>query len=352
MVLGSNARLGRSLPQGNRLSTANGRSALLAALQAFGVKAGDRVALPAYVCDLVVAPLTVLGATPAFYSVSSELKPDMASLHAILNEGVAAALAIHYFGFEAPGIAEIRGASAAAGVKLIEDCAHALYSQGVDGPLGEGADAAIFSFRKTLPVPEGGMVVFRGEPAPRAADQWKWGELRGLAREALYAVEARSGLSIRARLLQRESVLEWARARNLDNEPVDSDPRVGAISHFLASRVDGAKVAWRRRRNYARLAERLTDLRPRIKLMVPALQDGDCPIGLPLLVEGREGLRRELGQRGIGTRMFWDVLPDEIDLERFPASEYLRDRTLVLPVHQDMNTQAVDRVADAVRAWK
>ena len=41
----------------------------------------------------------------------------------------------------------------------------------------------------------------------------------------------------------------------------------------------------------------------------------------------------------------------EIDLGRYPASEYLRDRILVLPVHQDMNERAVDRVADAVRQW-
>jgi dTDP-4-amino-4,6-dideoxygalactose transaminase len=322
------------------------------ALQAAGVHAGDRVALPAYVCDSVVAPLTTLGAVPEFYSVSSELRPDMASLHAILNEGVAAALAVHYFGFQAPGIAEIRGATAAVGVPLIEDCAHALYSRDVDGPLGEGAYAAIFSFRKTLPVPDGGMVVFRGEPKPGVPSEWKWGELRGLAREAIYTIEGMSGVSLRARLLQREAVLKWAHARNLDSEPVNSELRMGTLSHYLASRVNGAKVAAKRRRNYARLADRLADLRPHIRVMHPTLDEGDCPIGLPLLVEGREGLRRELGARGIGTRMFWDELPEEIDLARFPASEYLRDRTLVLPVHQDMDARAVDRVADAVRRWK
>jgi dTDP-4-amino-4,6-dideoxygalactose transaminase len=325
---------------------------LLAALRAFGVRAGDRVALPAYVCDSVVAPLTTLGAVPVFYSVSSELRPDMALLQAIIDAGVKAVVAIHYFGFPAPGLAEMRGATTTAGVPLIEDCAHALYSRNADGPLGEGADAAVFSFRKTLPVPEGGMVVFRKGLTPRATDEWKWGELRGLAREALFALEARSGLSVRARLLQRRAVLKWAHARNLDGEPIDDTVRIGVLSRYLASRVDGAKVAARRRRNFARLAERLADLRPRIRLMRPTLDDGDCPVGLPLLVEGRESMRRELGARGIGTRMFWDELPKEIDLARFPASEYLRDRTLVLPVHQDMDEGAVDRVADAVLGWK
>ena len=351
MLVGNDTQLARWLPEGVRVSTANGRSALLAALRAFGVQPGGRVALPAYLCDSVVAPVTVLGAQPVFYSVSSELKPDVDSLKTILDGGVTAVLAIHYFGFQAPGINEIRSATAAADVPLIEDCAHALYSQNAEGALGNGADAAVFSFRKTLPVPEGGMLVLREGLQTRTSSEWKWGELRGLAREALYTIEGMSGLSIRARLLKRRSVLDWAHARNLDTEPVDDKIRMGTISRHIASRVGGARVVAKRRRNYAQLAEMLSDLRPRVRLTHPEIEDGVCPIGLPMLVEDRESLRRELGQRGVGTRLFWDELPTEIDLARFPASEYLRDRILVLPVHQDMDQRAVDRVAEAVRGW-
>ena len=84
MLFGQGGALDPWLPTGARISTANGRSALLGALRALGVEAGAKVAMPAYLCDSVVAPVTKLGAEPVFYGVSSELKPDMDAVQAIL----------------------------------------------------------------------------------------------------------------------------------------------------------------------------------------------------------------------------------------------------------------------------
>jgi len=45
------------------------------------------------------------------------------------------------------------------GLLLIEDCAQALLSKFGESPLGSFGDVAIFSIRKTLPVPDGGALV-------------------------------------------------------------------------------------------------------------------------------------------------------------------------------------------------
>ena len=66
-----------------------------------------------------------------------------------------AVLIIHYFGFPQP-IHKIREICNKKDVLLIEDCAHALFSSHGEEAIGSEGDLAIFSLRKTLPLPEGG----------------------------------------------------------------------------------------------------------------------------------------------------------------------------------------------------
>ena len=84
--------------------------------------------------------------------------------------------------------------------------------------------------------------------------------------------------------------------------------------------------------------------------LLPELPDGVCPLGFPILLEERDAMRRALARRGIGVRMFWDELPGELPVQDFPDSAYLRDRILVLPIHQDMEDRHLDCLVDAMRA--
>src|SRR5207245_6549749 len=65
---------------------------------------------------------------------------------------------IHYVGFPGP-VQELSVACRARRLLLIEDCAQALLSNCAERPLGSFGDVAIFSIRKTLPVPDGGALV-------------------------------------------------------------------------------------------------------------------------------------------------------------------------------------------------
>src|SRR5207302_1991219 len=70
----------------------------------------------------------------------------------------------HFVGFAQP-VAEARHLCDQLGVKLIEDCALALFSRAPDGlPLGARGDAAIFCLYKTLPLPHGGLLLAPSVP--------------------------------------------------------------------------------------------------------------------------------------------------------------------------------------------
>jgi len=143
------------------------RWALVDALRVCGVESGDRVLLPGLICREVLASVTVLGATAAFYPVSPQLRPscradDMAEAKAIL--------AVNYFGFS-QDLAVFRQYCQRTGAALIEDNAHGLLSRDTDGEwLGSRGDAGLFSFRKTVAVPDGGALVLNRGRMPEAED--------------------------------------------------------------------------------------------------------------------------------------------------------------------------------------
>jgi len=131
------------------------RHALLEALRLCGVRAGDRVLIPEFICREVLAPIHCLGAKPLYYSVRD-------SLEAIIDPdrlpGATAALAVNYFGFPQP-LGPFRRYCRRTGACLIEDNAHGLFSRDTDGTLlGTRGDMGVFSLRKTLFLPNGGML--------------------------------------------------------------------------------------------------------------------------------------------------------------------------------------------------
>ncbi|WP_460824997.1 DegT/DnrJ/EryC1/StrS family aminotransferase, partial [Massilia solisilvae] len=133
-----------------------GRDALLAGLHALGVPPGETVVVPAYICDSTIAPLRGAGYRVLFVDVEPNFELDLAKVLAAVEQGGArAVLAVHYFGFPA-GVARLVSALRPRGVRVIEDCCHSFLTRSGGQPVGLAGDAAIFSMRKTLPVPDGG----------------------------------------------------------------------------------------------------------------------------------------------------------------------------------------------------
>lgn len=144
------------LPPGITRYYSLARWALVDALRACGVELGDRVLVPELVCREVLAAVHTVGATPAFYPVTTALVPATDAGHFAPGKAI---LAVNYFGFP-QDLTEFRAYCARTGAALIEDNAHGLLSRDIDGAwLGGRGDAGIFSFRKTIHVPGGAALV-------------------------------------------------------------------------------------------------------------------------------------------------------------------------------------------------
>jgi perosamine synthetase len=83
-------------------------------------------------------------------------------------------LVVHYFGFPQP-IVKIKEFCKERGLYLLEDCAHVLQGRTEEGiVLGTSGDISIFSWRKFLPVYDGGQLVINN-PALKLDTPWDTG---------------------------------------------------------------------------------------------------------------------------------------------------------------------------------
>jgi perosamine synthetase len=326
------------------LSFASGRAALLAGLRALGIGPGDDVLLPAYLCESVVTPVETVGARPVFFPIGRGFEVDLEALERAVSPKTRAIVIIHYFGFPGP-VKEVRALCDRRGLALIEDCAHALYSQHGGRRLGTYGDLAIFSPWKSLPLPDGGLlVVNRPDLAPTVPRKRPMAHQTAarLAYRAVGTVEQASGWSPRLMLLQRPELRRSLHER-VSSGPVDLLD-ASAISKRLLRRARADHVIGRRRRHFARLLEVCHNLawaRP----VFGELPEGVCPLGLPLVAEDRDRWRDRLLRRGVNVRTYWEQLPAAVEADRFLDAAWLRDRILVLPVHQGLPSGGIKWLA-------
>jgi dTDP-4-amino-4,6-dideoxygalactose transaminase len=143
------------------LCLANGTIALVAALQAAGIRFGDEVIVPAYTWDGTATAVLFAGGVPVFADVDPDTYClDVESARKAITPRTKALLPVHL----AMRFADMDALSALArehGLKIIEDCAHAHGGQYRAKGAGSIGDMGCFSFQesKLMTSGEGGMVI-------------------------------------------------------------------------------------------------------------------------------------------------------------------------------------------------
>ena len=148
--------IGKRLGIGPGVACASGTAALILGLGALGVRQGDDVILPTYVCGSVLEAVLSVGAVPRLCDVGRNgvVTPETVRPH--VSDRTAAIVAVHLFGRPCaiPSLQRFN-------VPIIEDACQAFGLQ-IDGrPAGAMGDLGILSFHATkcLATGEGGMVV-------------------------------------------------------------------------------------------------------------------------------------------------------------------------------------------------
>ncbi len=291
----------------------NARSAFRAYLRSLDMGPDELVLLPGYIGwshregSGVFDPVRELGLGYAFYRMDADLHIDLGSLRSILQRRRARLVVIiHYFGFVDPRYHEAAAMAREYGALVLEDQAHALYTDFIGGVSGHEGDACIFSLHKMLPLDTGGLLCLK-TPAPLPEEP-------GVEAEARYCT---------------------------------------ALTGY-----DLQNIAAKRIRNAEALARALDSAHDLIRPLRPVRNNGEVPQTYPVLVDGvsRDRLYDLMNSKGFGVVTLYHTLIEQIDRAEHPDAHALARTILNLPVHQDAGTEQmkmlVDQLLETVRSMR
>ena len=141
----------------------SGTDALILALRALGIGAGDEVITVSHTAVATVAAILACGATPVLVDVDPAYYTiDPARIEAAITPRSKAIIAVHLYGQPADMDAIVGDRAAARDLRIVEDCAQAAGSRYRGRRVGGLGDIGCFSFYPTKnlgAIGDGGMVV-------------------------------------------------------------------------------------------------------------------------------------------------------------------------------------------------
>ena len=341
---------------------ASGRAALFHIFQGLHLGGADRVLLPSFHCGVEVEAALRAGAKVGFYRINKDLTGDLDHLLGSIDEYTRAVVVIHYFGFP-QDISRLKEVCRERGLVLIEDCAHALYSQGVDGEwLGMKGDFAVFSMRKTVFLPNGGAVRVNRKKAAVPAAAKKHFELSIVKSSVKSVLEHEAGRGGAASAVSRWVLSSHGRhgangaQAGQPEQPADNrwyydvplyhyEHDISAVSKLLWGRDHAREIITSRRKNYLQLVQMLTG-NLKYAVVFPQLPEGVCPLCLPIFSDQRDLMVSRLIEKGIEPFVFGRMLHPLLADHAFPVAHYLADSIIGLPVHQQLSARDMKAVSD------
>ena len=319
-------------------------AALHLGLEAMGVGPGDEVIAPTHTFTATVEVVEYLQARPVFVDIDPAtycLSP--ANVERALTDRTKAIIPVHYAGHPSD-MAAILGIADRAGVRVLDDAAHAFPTR-FDGELiGTMGDATAFSFyaNKTMTTGEGGMLVTRD---PAIAQRARVMRLHGIDRDAFDRYTS-------PRPAWYYEVVAPGFKYNLSDI-------AAAIGIHQLRKID----RFLDRRNA--LARRYDEGLAELPVLLPPRPPGSSSHAWHLYVIriepgarlGRDELIAALYDRGIGCSVHFIPLHQQpywrdrykLTPDQFPESQAMYEQAVSLPLFTRMTEADQDRVIEALR---
>lgn len=223
---------------------------------------------------------------------------------------------------------------------------------------------AVFNFPKTLPVPDGGALLVN-DPHLQI-DCWSTSPhfvrvlramlplLKSNFLEKAFRVECLQRLVVRD---QKPKTRRYFVDKDLISRPElpesyyyderDNNIGLSTVTRRLLETVDFVYVKNIRRKNFSLLLHLLSE-QPNIKPLFSKLPEGVCPLFFPLVLQNgnRDEVCLRLNNEAIHSTPWWAGYHRELPWLDFPDACYLKDRLIVLPVHQGLSSKEITFIAE------
>ncbi len=310
---------------------ASGSDALLLALMALGVGAGDEVIVPSFTFFATASAVWRLGATPVFADVDPQsFNISVESIEPCLTPRTRAIIPVHLYG-QTADMKCINDLAQNYDLRVIEDLAQAVGARYADRPAGSWGDMGCLSFYPTKNLGgfgDGGMVTTR---SAELADRLNILRGHGM-RPRYYHAE----VGINSRLDELQAALLRVKLAHLPN------------------------LTQQRQINARRYQQLLQDAHLEAYLGLPTTSDPARHVWnqytIRVLDERRDELREYLAVRGVGSEVYYPLPLHQQECfaslgyqpGSLPITETIARQVLSLPVHPLLSADDQAHVVDAI----
>jgi len=240
-----------------------------------------------------------------FYAMTGDLSINVADFEAVINSANSSykhiiVLLVHYFGFVDKSIEQVCKLSREAGAVIVEDEAHALYTDYIDGMCGEYGDYSIFSLHKMLPYAHGGMLRINN------------------SLNCLGVIEGNNKPSVAGLDIAQYDLASISKKRKLLAEKIYSELLGFRGLHFLHR----------------------------------------CPVNItpqtiPIILSPdiRNDFYFHMNEKGFGIVSLYHTLIPEIDNEKYHDVILLSKSITNLPVHQDAEVDGIEKMCEEIKMF-
>jgi dTDP-4-amino-4,6-dideoxygalactose transaminase len=310
--------------QGRSLTLLNASSALALLAERL---APPHIWMPSYLCDSMVFAVANSPASVRFYPVDADLNISQRDWLTAIQSGDMVVV-IDYFGWPCDStlIAHLK----AQGAWVVQDACQALLTTRPESQ----ADFSVFSARKFLGVPDGGILTIHSTTTP----DFDAVDLLPIPKE--WWLKAFSAVVLRREFDRHGGERLWFKLfQEAEAEsPVGFYPMSELSQTLLRHSFDYAAIAASRLRNYQALAHALSHI-----ALFPSLPEGVVPLGFPIRLQERDRVRQVLFEHQIYPPVHWpiqDVVPAE-----FEASHRLAGEIMTLPCDQRYDEADMENMA-------
>lgn len=319
-----------------------GQSAIKFILDKINLEKGEIILLPAYLCPSILQWFNKKQINIIFYKINNDLSIDLDYLRMCVDRNrVKAIFFINYFGFyhNEDTLSQLKKFKNE-GIILIEDAVQMLWKEPAKKFIG---NFVFNSLRKFVPI-DASIVVGCGDNSEtEQVDDYLSLMYKARMSKTLYQC---FGIGKEEEFLSIFNSAEECYYKREEYQLIDKQ------SLDLVNRLDIEFIKDRRKDNYIYLINELDKrgFKPLFKYC-----DEIIPVGLPIFVNNRDVIRKELRKRNIYCPVHWDVR-DEYWVKDFTDSYNIADKILTLPIDQRYDKVDMDRLImelmDLVKEYK
>jgi dTDP-4-amino-4,6-dideoxygalactose transaminase len=312
------------------VAVSSGTDALLLALMALDIKAGDEVVTPTYSFFATAGAVARLGATPVLVDVDeSTFNMDPAKLAAAITPKTRAIIPVHLFGQSAEMDTILRIASK---IPVVEDAAQAIGASYKSQPLGGLGAFGCFSF-----FPSKNLGAFGDAGLLTTNDD---------------------ALAKQARLLRTHG-MQPKYYHHVVGANFRMDALQAAILRVKAPHLAGWTASRRANADRYRTLFQDAGLTDRVRMPVAAPDRHHIYNQFVIRVADRDGLKKHLDAAGIGNEIYYPV-PFHLQpcfaylghrAGDFPKAERAAQDSLAIPIYSELTLSQQETVVNAVAAF-